>query len=309
MKGFQSPKRPTQKEIDAYKGIIRNRKDYQAANDYRDKLAQKYGASAADEIMASDPDLFCDYRAIMPPKLREELDRIILPKAQELMFAQFAEWGFEPGKDFSLGSKDGKQAMWIGERVQDRLVAYGFPIREEIEKFGSRVETPDPRLQLDEHLGVPFTSNLCAALTTLAANEDSKLTLVKVLFLDEGLSAANPQIEWADFLFENLVANLGKEWSEGLSAAYLSLKTFFAANPDAGDSDFCSLPPEGWWTEILARSLDLDLKYAQLEDGREDWVLGVEDCRKLHQVWRGERFTFLEVANALEKLQNENGKA
>jgi hypothetical protein len=304
-KGFGTPKRPTEREIATLKALIRIRKDYESACAYRDKLVRKYGKERViDEILTDDPQLFADYRNIMPQPLREKLDEFILPKAQEIMFQQFAEWGFEPGKDFSLGVQDGKQAMWIGEKIQARMEADGFPIRKELEKYG--IEQPDPATQLDKHLGVPFTHSLIAALANEASTEDPKLTMTKVSYLVAGLTAANPQIEWLSLVVNGIIKHLGKPWGEQFISTYRAAGEFFDANPDADDDDWCSLPDKDWWwMALLSRALEIEIRHADLGNGTEEPTIGIEDCRKLHQVWRGERFTFLEMANALEKASED----
>lgn len=306
-KGFGTTKRPTEREIATLKSLIRVRKDYWAACAYRDKLTFKYGKEyAIDEVIADDPQLFKDYRDIMPPDLRQKLDDIILPKAQEMMFQQFAEWGFTPGEDFSLGTQGGKSAVFIGSRLQDRMAAEGFDIASALKEYGVPADETDPVAQLNGHLGVPFTRNLIAALATEASTEDPKLTLLKIGYLHEGLTAANPQIEWTPVLIGGIIDHLGKDWGRRFTAAYSAAGEFFQASPDANDSDWYPLPDDGWWGILLARALELELRQAALEGGREEWTLGIEDCRKLHQVWRGERFTFLELADALEKATKEH---
>lgn len=305
-KGFGTPKQPTEKEIDTFKNLIRVRQDYDAFCRYRDKLELKYGSKPIDNLLTDDPELFWEYREILPNQIREKLDRIVQPKAEEFMFGQFAEWGFEPGKDFSIGTHKGNRAFWLSERLRQRLEAEGFPIEEVLKKQPANTTIPDPIGQLDQHLGVPFTRNLVAALATTASTEDPKLTLVKLSYLCRGLDHANPQIKWFGFLVASLTESLGEEWNSRLDAAYQAMQQFFKNNPDATDADWCSEPSEGWWAEILCRSLELEPRYADLGDGKEEATIGVDDCRKLHQVWRGEKFTFLEMALALEKASKEH---
>lgn len=303
--GFGTPKQPTEKEIDTFKNLIRVRQDYDAFCRYRDKLELKYGSKPIDNLLTDDPELFWEYRQILPRQMREELDRIVQPKAEELMFGQFAEWGFEPGMDFSIGTHNGNRAFWFSDRLRERLEAEGFPIEEALKKRPATATISDPIDQLDRHLGVPFARNLVAALATTAATEDPKLTLVKLSYLCQGLDRANPQIKWFEFLIASLTESLGEEWNDRLDAAYQAMQQFFKTNPNATDEDWCSEPPDGWWMELLCRSLEIELQYFDLGEGRDEMTIGVEDCRKLHQVWRGERFTFLEMANALEKATKE----
>lgn len=301
--GFGTPKHPTEKEIATFKNLIR-RKDYDAFCRYRDKLELEYGSKPIDNLLSGDPELFWEYRQILPRQLREELDQIVQPKAEAMMFQQFAEWGFQPGTDFSIGSHNGNRAFWFSDRLRDHLQTEGFPIEELMSKQSPAI-VPDPVEQLDEHLSIPFTQNLIASLATTAATEDPKLTLTKVLYLCQGLERANPQIPWFEFLVVNLTAHLGDDWNDRLDASYQAMQEFFRINPDAHDGDWCTLPPEGWWLELLCRSLEIELMYADLGNGKEEPLFGTEDCERLHQVWRGERFSFLELADGLKKAKED----
>ena len=301
--GFGTPKSPTEKEVATFKSLIR-RKDYYAFCRYRDKLQLKYGSKSIDNLLADDPELFWEFRQMLPPEIREKINRILQPKAEELMFGQFAEWGFEPGTDFSIGDHNGSRAFWFSDRLRDHLESEGFPVKELMSKQPPEI-VPDPVEQLDEHLGIPFTKNLIAALATAAATEDPKMALVKVLYLCQGLERANPQIPWLEFLVGSLSASLGEDWNDRLDASYQAMQEFFRTNPDAHDGDWCTLPPEGWWLELLCRSLERELMYADLGSGKEEPLFGTEDCERLHQVWRGERFSFLELANGLKKAKED----
>lgn len=302
--GFGTPKRPSEKEIATFKSLIRVSKDYDAFCRYRDKLELKYGSKPINNLLADDPELFWEYRQILPRQVREKLDQIVQPKAEALMFQQFAEWGFEPGIDFSISNHNGSRAFWFSDRLREHLETEGFPI-EELLSSQSSATVPDPVDQLDDHLGVPFSQNLIAALATTAASEDPKLTLVKITYLCQGLDRANPQIRWLEFLIASLTASLGEAWNDRLDSSFQAMREFFEANPHADDGDWCSLPPEGWWLEILCRALEIEIHYADLGSGKEEPLFGTEDCKKLHQIWRGERVSFLEMANALEKATED----
>ncbi|MDY6941336.1 MAG: hypothetical protein SWY16_27230 [Cyanobacteriota bacterium] len=307
--GFGTPKQPTSKEIERFKNIVRVRKDYWASWQYRDKLVQKYGAEPVESFIADDPELFLDLREIMPPQMREKLDATVQPKAEAVMFEQFVRWGFEPGKDFNIGRDDnGQKCYFYSNALVERMEAEGFPMREALKRSPAVSVTPkNPFEQLDKHLGVPFTRNLVASLTTAAASVPPEVTLCKVFYLARGLGAANPQIDWNQFLLQEIGAGLGSEWSDRLKTAFNAGVAFFESHPNATDEDWCAIPDEPqWWVEALCRALEIDPKYMESECGEEDLAINSTIARRLHQVWRGEDITFLEVTNAMDERARKN---
>lgn len=141
-------KQPTEKEIETLKNLIRVRQDYDAFCRYQKKLKLKYGFEPIANLLVGDPNLFWELHQILHRWMWEDFDRVVQPKAEELVFGKFVEWGFKPGRDFSIGTHNGERAYWFSDRLREYLEAEGFL---GLEEYASSVAVPNPIEQLDRH--------------------------------------------------------------------------------------------------------------------------------------------------------------
>ena len=165
----------------------------------------------------------------------------------------------------------------------------------------------NPASQLEEWLGVPFVRNLIDILSMEVNSQSVEMTIIKVSFLDIGLHGANPQVPWVDLLLQGVLKKMDEVRANLLPFSLMSLQEFLEENPQADLGEwYDDAPPDDfmkdWWLLVLVRALQLPMQFAEMPEGNRELVVGADEIRVLHKVWKdwGDR-TLLEIANEMNE--------
>lgn len=126
-KGFGQSQKPTEKEVQRFKRFIEQGENYDAFLNYQAELFSRYGRDSVNQILSTDPDLFERYLKFIPGEAGEKARQAFDRTSQDYFENQIVRWGFEPGKDFSVGVNDsGEKVYYLSDSVVERFKQDGF---------------------------------------------------------------------------------------------------------------------------------------------------------------------------------------
>lgn len=284
--GFQREKRLLAKVVER-----RDAAEYEAL---REKLLIQYGAErVADWVMEALASVTPDAMVWAYKQMLGDAGyKRMAQEATEAMHMLLIEKGFQPGKDFSSGSKKGELVISI-EAYEAILADIPEELRSIARAECSKSETLDPVQALESHLGVPFVQNLLNRLDARMSNLSDVQATNYIVAIAVGVESRTG-IELLPIIFQHLSTKL----TEKADAVRRLL-----VDPDFCDQHYQAPNPEPMLDLIAAAGGESEITLK--ENGHR--FVSRRGLEILATVFQGERSVY-ELIAALDKHpRNQKG--